>query len=86
MKYARSDLVCDQQPRIDLHGRALALEVEQERLAPEPLDRASVQLFQWRPLHQDSMLEQAIKPGLAEALNLGAIYLSDRVAINPLQH
>ena len=53
------DLVCAQQPRIDLLGRALALEIEQERLAPEPLDRASVQLVQRRSLHQDSVLEQS---------------------------
>jgi hypothetical protein len=32
------------------------------------------------------VLEQTIECGLAEALNLGAIYLSDRVAINPRQH
>ena len=80
------DLVCRQQPWIDFLGRALAFQVEQERLIPEPLDRASVQLLQSRSLHQDAVREQGIESSHAEPLDVDTIHLSDRMAINPLQH
>jgi hypothetical protein len=64
----------------------LVLEIEQERLASEPLDRAPVQLPHRRTLHQNPVFEQQVEAGAAKALDLYAIQLADRMAVNPLQH